>query len=170
MSNFYNVNDQIQSDRVNLVMTGGGMKENVSLFEAINYAENEGLDLVEVSPAGNGGLPVCKILDYGKMMYQQEKKRKVNKNIVHVKEIKYGLNIDSHDLQVKHKKILDFLGKKYKVRYIMELKGREKYKVEDALEKFNKNIAEFAEVAKWKDAQVNVGGNRASILTTLDPV
>ena len=169
MENNYNINDQIKAQKVNLVLSDGTMNEAVELSQALKVAEEEGLDVVEVSSKGAGGLPVCKVLDYGKLMYQQSKKKKSQKQIQHMKEIKYGFNIDAHDLQVKHKKIHKFLSKHYTVRYVLELKGREKHRVEEAFEKINENLGEFEDIATWKIPKISMGGNRASISTTLTP-
>ena len=170
MGKKYNINDQIKSKLVNLVLSDGVVKESFPLYKALEIAEEEGLDVVEVSEKGQGGLPVCKILDYGKMKYDRSKKsKKGKKQIQHTKEIKYGLNIDIHDLKVKHKKIFKFLSKHYIVRYVLELNGREKSRVDEALEKININLEDFKEIATWKQPQVS-SGRRISISTTLTSI
>jgi translation initiation factor IF-3 len=89
-------------------------------------AEESGLDLVEVSP--NGKPPVCKILDYGKLKYQEQKKaseaRKRQKT-VDVKEIKMRPNIDTHDYEVKMRNVVKFLEGGDKVKVTMRFRGRE---------------------------------------------
>ena len=89
-------------------------------------AEEEGLDLVEVSP--NADPPVCKILDYGKLKYQEQKKaseaRKRQKT-VDVKEIKMRPNIDTHDYDVKMRNVVKFLEGGDKVKVTMRFRGRE---------------------------------------------
>lgn len=169
MGKEYSVNSDIKARKVNLILLDGSMKESVKLHEALKIGEEEGLDIVEVSKSGKHGLPTCKILDYGKLMYEQSKKKKNQKQVQHVKEIKYGLNIDTHDLGIRHKKIMKFLSKKYVVKYILELSGREKGRVDSALEVYNNNIEEFKELATWKKPQVSYG-KRILISTTLLPV
>ena len=93
---------------------------------AMAMAEESGLDLVEVSP--NGKPPVCKILDYGKLKYQEQKKaseaRKRQKT-VDVKEIKMRPNIDTHDYEVKMRNVVKFLEGGDKVKVTMRFRGRE---------------------------------------------
>jgi len=93
---------------------------------ALAMAEESGLDLVEVSP--NGKPPVCKILDYGKLKYQEQKKaseaRKRQKT-VDVKEIKMRPNIDTHDYDVKMRNVVKFLEGGDKVKVTMRFRGRE---------------------------------------------
>ena len=169
MEKTYNVNGQIQAPIINLVLTNGQVKEAVNLSEALRIAEEEGLDVVEVSTGGKSGIPVCKLIDYGKMMYEQGKKKKSRRQIQHTKEIKYSLNIDSHDLDVRHKKILKFLSKKYIVKYTLELNGRERNMVDKAVEVINSNLEEFVDLATWKPPKIS-SGRRVLISTTLNPV
>ena len=165
----YSVNNQINAEMVNLVLSDGTVNESISLTKALEIAEEEGLDVVEVSDGGKGGLPVCKIVDYGKMIYQQNKKKKSNKQIKHTKEIKYSLNIDLHDLQVKHNKIFEFLSKHYTVRYTMELNGRERGMLDEAIKKINTNLEAFKGLATWRNPQVSKG-RKVVISTTLLPI
>lgn len=169
MEKTYNVNSQIESSQINLILLNGEIKESIYLSKALEIAEEDGLDVVEVSAKGQHGLPVCKITDYGKMMYEQSKRKKSNKQIQHVKEIKYGLNIGPHDLAVRHKKISKFLSKKYVVKYCLELNGREKDMVARAVEIINNNLEEFRELATWNKPQVSYG-RRILISTVLNPV
>lgn len=98
----------------------------LSVPEAVQKAEEAGLDLVEVSP--NANPPVCKILDYGKYKYEQQKKaaeaRKKQKT-VDVKEIKIRPNIDDHDYNVKMKNAKRFLEDENKVKITLRFRGRE---------------------------------------------
>jgi len=169
MKQEHNVNNKIKSHRINLILLNGEMKESVQLIEALNIAEDQGMDVVEVSETGKDGLPVCKILDYGKMMYEKSRKKKNKKQTQRVKEIKYSLNIDPHDLNIKHDKILKFLSKKYIVKYVLELSGRQKDMANDAVVIINKNLEAFKEFAKWNKPQVSYG-RRVLISTTLSPI
>jgi translation initiation factor IF-3 len=98
----------------------------ISLEEALAKAEETGLDLVEVSSSGD--TPVCKIMDYGKYRYKQNKKlhdAKKSQTIIQVKEIKFKPKTEDHDVQVKMKHIRKFLSNHDKVKVSMMFRGRE---------------------------------------------
>lgn len=120
------VNDQITVDKVRLVDAEGNMAGVVTTREALRAAEEAGLDLVEISP--NADPPVCKILDYGKYKYEQQKKaaeaRKKQKT-VDVKEIKIRPGIEDHDYEVKMRNARRFLEDGDKVKVTMRFRGRE---------------------------------------------
>ena len=110
-----------------MVIDHEGEKRGVlDIEEAISLAESVGLDLVEVSP--NATPPVCKIIDYGKLKYQNQKKandaRKKQKTIS-VKEIKIRPNIDTHDYEVKMRHVEKFINEGDKVKVTMRFRGRE---------------------------------------------
>ncbi|NBR51544.1 MAG: translation initiation factor IF-3, partial [Alphaproteobacteria bacterium] len=114
----------ITSPKVLLVGAAGEKMGTVDTDSALAMAEEEGLDLVEVSP--NADPPVCKILDYGKLKYQEQKKaseaRKRQKT-VDVKEIKMRPNIDTHDYDVKMRNVVKFLEGGDKVKVTMRFRG-----------------------------------------------
>ncbi len=94
--------------------------------EALQAAEQAGLDLVEISP--NADPPVAKIVDWGKYNYQRTKqlqKNKKNAKNLEVKEMRVGLKIGAHDLEVKAKKVREFLDEGHKVKYTLRFRGRE---------------------------------------------
>ncbi len=98
----------------------------VALSDALKAAEEAGLDLVEISP--NSEPPVCKVLDYGKYKYQEQKKRneaKKKQKTVDVKEIKMRPNIDTHDYQVKLRAMHRFFEEGDKVKVTLRFRGRE---------------------------------------------
>ncbi len=121
----------------------------VDTDSAMAMAEEEGLDLVEVSP--NADPPVCKILDYGKLKYQEQKKaseaRKKQKT-VDVKEIKMRPNIDTHDYEVKMRNVVKFLGAGDKVKLTMRFRGREMAHQSLGMDVLNRVKDETAEIAK----------------------
>ena len=95
-------------------------------FEALKMAREKGLDLVEVSPTAQP--PVCRILDFGKFIYQQEKKEneaKKNQKQIIVKEVKFRINVDEHDYETKKKHVYRFLGEGNKVKCTIYFRGRE---------------------------------------------
>lgn len=120
------LNRQIRVPQVRLVRENGEQLGVVDIQEALRIAEEEGLDLVEIAP--NANPPVCKIIDYGKLKYQQTKKEKESKKAQHqvkVKEIKIKPNIDQHDLDFKIRHARDFLLKGNKVKFTCMFRGRE---------------------------------------------
>jgi translation initiation factor IF-3 len=122
----YRINDRIESPEVRLVDEEGGMVGVVRLAEALQRAEEAGMDLVEVSP--NASPPVCKILDYGKFKYETQKKANAarkKQRVIDVKEIKMRPNIDDNDYNTKMRKIYEFLDEGDKVKVTMRFRGRE---------------------------------------------
>ncbi len=120
------VNEDITAPKVRVVGPDGEMIGVLSVQDAINKAYDAGLDLVEVSP--NAEPPVCKILDYGKYKYMQQKKAneaKKKQKVVEVKEIKIRPNIDTHDLEVKMRSVHKFLDNGDKVKVTLRFRGRE---------------------------------------------
>ena len=121
----------------------------VDTDSALAMAEEEGLDLVEVSP--NADPPVCKILDYGKLKYQEQKKaseaRKKQKT-VDVKEIKMRPNIDTHDYDVKMRNVVKFIEAGDKVKVTMRFRGREMAHQSLGMDVLTRVKDETAEIAK----------------------
>ncbi len=121
-----NINHQIKALKVRLVDENGEMAGVVATASAIKRAEEAGLDLVEVSP--NAEPPVCKILDYGKYKYEQQKKAseaKKKQKVVDLKEVKIRPTTEEHDYQVKLKNARKFLNAGNKVKFSMRFRGRE---------------------------------------------
>ena len=120
------INDQIRADKIRVIDAQGEMLGVMSVREAIVLAEEAGLDLIEISP--NAEPPVCKILDYGKYKYEQQKKaaeaRKKQK-VIEVKEIKIRPGIEDHDYEVKLRNARRFLQEGDKVKVTMRFRGRE---------------------------------------------
>ncbi len=132
-----------------------GVKET---REALSIAQEKGLDLVEVAP--NVRPPVCRIMDHGKYLYQQEKKKRHLKHkSSKVKEIKIGFSTQPHDLEFKTKKIKEFLAKAYRVKVSIFLKGRERRLVREAGEKLNKFLESLGKDLK-KESMERLQGNR----------
>ena len=120
------INRQIRAREVFVIDAEGNQKGVMNAFAAIDLAEQSGLDLVEVSP--NANPPVCKILDYGKYRYEQEKRNreaKKNQTIVKLKESRMQPKIDRHDMEFKTKAVAEFLGEGNKVKISVRFRGRE---------------------------------------------
>lgn len=141
------INRQIRAREVRLIDDNGEQKGVVSTIEALRLAQEAGLDLVEVAPTANP--PVCKILDYGKYRYEQEKKlreSKKNQTQIKLKEIRMQPKIEKHDLEFKSKHITEFLSEGNKVKVTIRFRGRElahtelgRVVLEKVLEKLDEN-------------------------------
>jgi translation initiation factor IF-3 len=111
---------------VRLIGADGTQFGVLSIREALDHAQRAGLDLVEVSPTA--APPVCKVMDFGKYMYQQKKKlhdaRKKQK-VFHVKEVVMRPAIDQHDYDTKKKNVIRFLEQGDKVKIVIRFRGRE---------------------------------------------
>ncbi|MFA5389430.1 MAG: translation initiation factor IF-3, partial [Candidatus Omnitrophota bacterium] len=117
MKKFIRINDKIRSSQVRLIGPEGNQLGIVSIQKAMELAAQSELDLVEV--ASGAVPPVCRILDFSKFKYDQEKKEreaKKHQKMVRLKEIRLKPNIDQHDYKTKLKQVLDFLKDKNKVR------------------------------------------------------
>ena len=143
------MNAQITAQEV-LLIDGEGEKRGVTpLEEALQVAADAGLDLVEVSP--NVSPPVCKVLDFGKYKYKEQKRKneaKKKQKTVEVKEIKMRPNIDTHDYDVKMRAIERFFEEGDKVKVTLRFRGREMAHQELGMELLKKVEAQFEEQAK----------------------
>ncbi len=149
----YRINQRIRArGEIRLIDEKGEQAGIVSREEALSRAENLGLDLVEVAP--NATPPVCRIIDYGKFKYEQEKVAKDAKKkqaVIHVKEVRFGPNIEEHDYQVKLRNICRFLSHGDKVKVSVFFKGREMAFMEKGrqlLDRVTKDAEEFGKVDK----------------------
>ena len=109
-----------------LVEADGGQGGIVPIEEALRRAQELQLDLVEVAPTAKP--PVCRIMDFGKFLYQQKKKShesKKKQKIIHVKEVKFRPNIDEHDYDFKLRNVIRFLEDGDKVKATVQFRGRE---------------------------------------------
>jgi translation initiation factor IF-3 len=121
-----NVNRRIRAREVRLIDADGKQVGVVSLREALEASESAGLDLVEVAP--HVSPPVCRIMDYGRYKYQQNKKlqeAKKRQSGYQIKEIKVRPRTEEHDLQVKLRRIRQFLNNRDKVKVSILFRGRE---------------------------------------------
>ena len=119
-------NEQITASEVRVISSNGKQLGIISIREALYHAEDEGFDLVEVSPDAKP--PVCKIVDYGKLKYKEQKSKKEAKKkqkTIEVKEIKMRPGIDKHDYEVKIKALSKFISGGNKVKVSLRFRGRE---------------------------------------------
>ena len=165
------INRQIRAKEVFLIDENGDKRGVMNYFDALALAEDAGLDLVEISP--NANPPVCKIIDYGKYRYEQEKKlkeAKKNQTIVKMREIRMQPKIDTHDLEVKSKAIGEFLEGGDKCKVTIRFHGRELAHTELGREVLMKilEILTEKEIADNADSQPMMEGRNMSML--LSPV
>ncbi len=132
--------------------------------KAQRIAREKGLDLVEVAPQANP--PVCRILDYSKFKYEQEKKRREEgkkQKTQEVKEIRFRLFIDNHDYLVKLRKIREFLEGRHKVRVVVVFRGREVSFADRGVELLNK-IKEALKEYAVVERDIKMEDRRMSLL------
>ena len=123
---FIRMNDRIRAREVRVIDDETGQLGIMPPFEALKLAKERGLDLVEISPTAQP--PVCKIMDYGKFLYENEKKERAAKKkqkVITVKEVKFSINVDDHDYETKKNHVLRFLGEGDKVKASLRFRGRE---------------------------------------------
>jgi len=122
------INGAIRAETVRLIDEANNQLGIVERYVAMGKARDVGLDLVEVSPASDP--PVCRIMDYGKWLYEQKRKvREGRKKSQHhsatLKEIRIRPETDKHDLEIKLKHAREFLAKGHKVQFTMFFRGRQ---------------------------------------------
>ncbi len=120
------INGEIRAKEIRLISSSGEMLGIMSPQEALRLAEEEDLDLVEISPAAVP--PVCKIMDYGKYRFEQvkrEKENRRNQKVTELKEVGLSVTIDVGDLNVKARQTMKFLDAGNKVKVSIRLRGRQ---------------------------------------------
>ena len=161
-------NEQIRASEVRVISSSGKQLGIISIREALNHAEDEGFDLVEVSPDAKP--PVCKILDYGKLRYKEQKSKKEAKKkqkTIEVKEIKMRPGIDKHDYEVKKKALSKFISGGNKVKVSMRFRGREMEHQNLGFNLLNKLIEEVKDYAKVEIAPKGEGKQLLMFLVPL---
>ena len=162
------INEKIRASEVRVVNNDNTviMKTN----EAIAKAQEQGLDLICITP--NAKPPVCKIMDFGKYLFQQKKKKKeFNKKqaITELKEIQFRPTIDIGDIKVKTKRIYGFLSEGHKVKLIMQVRGREQGMKDFCYQKYENFVTfidkfEYDTNPKWQGNKVLAILKKSSIM------
>ena len=143
------VNDKIRVPQIRLIDHEGENRGVIDPRDAIRMAEEVGLDLVEISP--NADPPVCKIMDFGKFKYEQQKKQneaKKKQRVIEIKEVKFRPNIDIHDYEVKMRNVTRFLEDGDKVKVTLRFRGREMAHQELGREVLERIAADTVELGK----------------------
>lgn len=168
MSNNLRVNREIRSPEVRLVDQNGNMVGIVSINDALKMSFEAGLDLVEVSP--NANPPVCKIISYSKLKYEEQKKAnqaKKKQKVIDTKEIKMSLNIGDGDFNTKIKQSIKFIEKGDKVKFNFVFRGREITYSDSAQVIIDKILEAVQDIAKL-DEKPKLEGKR--LYFTIAPI
>lgn len=147
-----------------LVDADGSQAGIVAIEEALRRAQEQALDLVEVAPTAKP--PVCRIMDFGKFLYQQKKKAhesKKKQKIIHIKEVKFRPNIDEHDYDFKLKNVVRFLGDGDKVKATVQFRGREMART-DLGHKLLKRVAADVGDQGMLESSPEMAGNRMHVI------
>ncbi len=148
----HQINDEIRDREVRLIADDGAQLGIMSTQDAMNRAIEADLDLVKISPTANP--PVCKLMDYGKFKFEQQKREKEarkNQRIVEIKEVRMSPGIDVNDFNVKLRNAQKFLGEGDRVKVTVRFRGREMAHTDIGrrlLIKFAEDCAEVASMDK----------------------
>ncbi|MDY0119630.1 MAG: translation initiation factor IF-3 [Clostridiaceae bacterium] len=164
----HQINEAIRYPEVRLIDEEGNMVGVVPIQEAQRRAYDAELDLVLISPSPDN--PVCKIMDYGKFMFEQEKKKREarkNQKVVNVKEVQLKLTTEEHDFDVKVRNARRFLETGDRVKVVIRFRGREMAHTDqgyDAMEDFAEAISDLGKVDRPARAE---GRNMIMFLSPL---
>ena len=148
----HQINEDIRDKEVRLISDTGEQLGIVSSKEAMDIAIRKGMDLVKIAPQAQP--PVCRIMDYGKYKFDQAKKEKEarkKQKTVDIKELRLSPSIDTHDVQVKVRKAIEFLKNGDKVKISIRFRGREIGHSKSAtiiLENFARDVEEYGVIDK----------------------
>ena len=160
------INEQIRISEVLVIDEKGVSRGVMPTKEAIKLADSVQLDLVEVAP--NAKPPVCRILDYGKYKYEQNKKAKSpQSNQVKTKEIRLSPNIGTHDMMVRVNQAKGFINDKCKVQVTMTFSGREIIYVDEGEKKIQELVEALKDIARVDSMPKRMGKKLTCILAPL---
>lgn len=158
------VGREIRTPKVRVIAEDGEQLGILDIREALEIADQRGLDLVEVSPQARP--PVCKLLDWGRHKYALKKKASDAKKKQHqmlIKEIKLRPKTDQHDRETKTRHVRRFLEEGHGVKLTMRFRGREIIYAEDAMEQLFEMAREVADLAKIRN-HPNLDGRNMSMV------
>jgi translation initiation factor IF-3 len=161
------LNREITAQSVRLVGVDGSQLGVVSLSEALDAAAEAGLDLAEIAP--NAEPPVAKILDWGKYRYEQGKqlaKSRKNQKQVEIKEVRIGLKIGQHDLDVKLNRARKFLAQGDKVKISLRFRGREISRPQLGRDIIDRVMETMSDIAVQEQAPIMTGRDLNMIIGT----
>lgn len=143
----------------------GGQLGVMSLSEALKIAEEAGVDLIEISP--NSNPPVAKVVDWGKYQYQKMKEQQKNRKhakAAELKQMRMGLKIGSNDLDIKLRKIREFLSGGHKVKILIFFRGREMAHQELGYEMIKRIVSQLEEDAVVEQSPQMAGRNLSIVI------
>lgn len=159
------MNEEIRAREVLLIDEDGRNLGVVPLRRALELAQERGLDLVEVAPEHNP--VVCKIVDYGKYLYQLEKREKKQKRPAKLKEVKFTIQTGEHDFRTKLERIREFLEEGSKVRVTVFFKGRQIIHLDKGRELLSRVARELKDIAKVDQDPLSKGRTLQMLLSPL---
>ena len=165
----HQINDEIRDREVRLISATGEQLGILSTREALERAAEADLDLVKISPTANP--PVCKLMDYGKYKFEQQKREKEarkNQRVIEIKEVRMSPGIDVNDFNVKLRNAQKFLSEGDRVKVTVRFRGREMAHTDigrDLLVKFAEDCAEVAAL----DKEPKLEGRHMSIFLSPKP-
>lgn len=160
------INGGIRASKIRLVDDANNQVGIVDRNVGIEMAQEAGLDLVEVAP--NSEPPVCRLMDYGKFLYEQKRKDKESRKktqVTTLKEIRLRPETDTHDLETKMSQAKKFLGKGNKVQFTMFFRGRQIIHQDRGYNVFDRIIEELEEVAKVERPSKLTGKRMILVMT-----
>lgn len=159
-------NDRIRAAEVRVIGPEGTNLGVMPPRKALELAKNVGLDLIEVSPTARP--PVCRILDFGKFLYEESKKQKDNKqSTTKLKEVKFRVSIDQHDFETKLRRAESFLDHGNKVKLTLQFRGRENEHKQLGFERVQLAAKELSGVSSPDSDPKLVGRQVTQILSPL---
>ncbi|MCG8525793.1 MAG: translation initiation factor IF-3 [Opitutales bacterium] len=166
--NYIRKNERIRAPEIRVIDPEGKQLGVMQPKKALMIAKELGLDLVEVSPTARP--PVCRILDFGKYLYEQSKKQKESKSSSSsqkVKEIKLRVGIDTHDYMTKIRRAEDFLDKGNKLKITLQFRGREMEHKDLGIAKVKQSIEDLSHVGSADADPKLVGRNVSALMSPL---
>ncbi len=162
---FVRVNERIRAREIRVIDEEGNQLGIMAPAEALKTARNQGLDLVEVAPTANP--PVCRIINYGKYLYQLNKRQheaRKHQKSVELKEVKFRVRTSGHDFEVKRDHILKFLHDGNKVKATIMFRGREMAHRDLGLQMMQRLVDELGETGQLETRPKLEGPNLTAII------
>lgn len=167
----FRINREIKASNVLVINSDGSKLGVLSLRDALNQSESQSLDLVQVSAGNveNNVPPTCRIMDYGKYCYEQDKKSKEakkNQKVTVLKEIRFSVNIGEGDFETKLRQAKNFLEQGNKLKIVIKFRGRENNNPSRGFEIMNRFAAECDEISKIESKAQVEGKSMIMILSS----
>ena len=162
----HNINRDIRADKIRVIDPNGEQLGVISKNEALRKADEFGLDLIEIAPKAQP--PVCKIMDYGKYVYEQQKKEKMqrkNASKQQLKEVRFKPRTETHDYNFKMKHAREFIKEGNKVKATVMFRGREMVHKEIGAEILERFVNDMSDIAKMDNTMKFEGRNLSVILS-----